>query len=108
DLLVRALTVAQQTWLAAVVQHAAAHRNQERQDVAGDAGTLERGNPARREREVDRPPARRARRELGAALVDDGRKAAPREHDREQAAGRSAADDRDARAGARAAHAAHA
>ena len=40
-----------------VVDHASAHRDGVSQHFVGDADPLERVNPARREREIDRPPA---------------------------------------------------
>ncbi len=97
DLFGGALAVRQETLLPReVVHHAAAHRDQELRDVVVEARAAQRRDAARREREVDRAAALRARREGLAALDDDGLEAPAREQDGEQAARGSAADDGDA------------
>ena len=96
DLLGRALAVREEALPAVeVVDHPAAHRDHELANVSVDAGAAQRVDPARREREVDRAAAALASRERRAALDDRRLEAAPREQDREQAAGGAAADDRD-------------
>jgi hypothetical protein len=92
------LAIGQESLLAGKVVHlAAAHGDQKLRDVPVDAGAAQCRDAARSEREVDRPAAERCRAgETRTALDDDGYHAAPRQQDREQAARRPAADDRDA------------
>ena len=71
-----------------VMDHAAAHRDGVSQHFVGDAELLERVNPARRERKVDRPPADEvARARVGPSLVKIDLVSAPPEVGGEQSAG---------------------
>ncbi len=85
------------------MDHATAHRDQQRAHPLHDGGELQRAQAARGEREIDGAPAlglRLAR--VRAALVEPHLQSTPREQQREQGAGEPGADDVDARAGERA------
>ena len=76
-----------------VMDHAAAHRDGVSQHFIGDAELLERVNPARRKREIDRPSADEvARARVGPSLVKIDIVPAPPQIRREQSAGESTAD----------------
>ena len=78
------------------MHHAAAHRNRDVEELFLQPDTLERGQTAGRDREVDRSPAARgALARIRAALVDlDPMSRAPEKHGRQRAA-QTRADDRD-------------
>ncbi len=79
-----------------VVQHAAAHRDQERLHFLEDAGLLERLDAARGQREVDRAAGVHVHlAQVGPALVEHDLAGIARQEDRHQRAGKAGAEDRD-------------
>ena len=77
-----------------VVNHPAAHRDRVLQHFVSNAELLERVNPARRERQIDRPPADKvARARVGPSLVKIDLVSAPTEVRRKQTSREPAANE---------------
>ena len=89
DVLVRvAIVRSEMEFPCPAVNHAAAHRDRVSQHFIGDAELLERMNPARGERQIDRPSADEiARARIGPALIKLDLVSAPPEIRRQQSAG---------------------